>query len=281
MNSYDQRIADAIGYINANIQQQPSLDEIAAAINLSPFHFQRLFSRWAGVTPKKYLQILTVDRAKALLAESKPLLEVSDSIGLSSSSRLHDHFLQLEAVTPGEYKSGGQGISIQYATAPSPFGEIFIAATPRGICKLSFIGQDDINTDIADLKRRWPNAELRQNPLDTVEIINSIFSTTDAITRPLSLHVSGTNFQINVWRALMQIPAGTLNSYSQVAEAVGRPKAARAVGSAIGSNPIAFFIPCHRVLQQSGHIGGYHWGVTRKHAMHAWETARRNPQLAQ
>ena len=281
MNSDYQRIADAIGYINANIQQQPSLDEIAAAINLSPFHFQRLFSRWAGVTPKKYLQILTVDRAKALLAESKPLLEVSDSIGLSSSSRLHDHFVQLEAVTPGEYKSGGQGISIQYATAPSPFGEIFIAATPRGICKLSFIGQDDINADIADLKRRWPNAELRQNPLDTVEIIDSIFLTTDAITRPLSLHVSGTNFQINVWRALMQIPAGTLNSYSQIAEAVGRPKAARAVGSAIGSNPIAFFIPCHRVLQQSGHIGGYHWGVTRKHAMHAWETARRNPQLAQ
>ena len=281
MNSDYQRIADAIGYINANIQQQPSLDEIAAAINLSPFHFQRLFSRWAGVTPKKYLQILTVDRAKALLAESKPLLEVSDSVGLSSSSRLHDHFVQLEAVTPGEYKSGGQGISIQYATAPSPFGEIFIAATPRGICKLSFIGQDDINADIADLKRRWPNAELRQNPLDTVEIINSIFSTTDAITRPLSLHVSGTNFQINVWRALMQIPAGTLNSYSQIAEAVGRPKAARAVGSAIGSNPIAFFIPCHRVLQQSGNIGGYHWGVTRKHAMHAWETARRNPQLAQ
>jgi AraC family transcriptional regulator of adaptative response/methylated-DNA-[protein]-cysteine methyltransferase len=281
MNSDYQRIADAIGYINANIQQQPSLDEIAAAINLSPFHFQRLFSRWAGVTPKKYLQILTVDRAKALLAESKPLLEVSDSVGLSSSSRLHDHFVQLEAVTPGEYKSGGQGISIQYATAPSPFGEIFIAATPRGICKLSFIGQDDINADIADLKRRWPNAELRQNPLDTVEIIDSIFSTTDAITRPLSLHVSGTNFQINVWRALMQIPAGTLNSYSQIAEAVGRPKAARAVGSAIGSNPIAFFIPCHRVLQQSGNIGGYHWGVTRKHAMHAWETARRNPQLAQ
>ena len=281
MNSDYQRIADAIGYINANIQQQPSLDEIAAAINLSPFHFQRLFSRWAGVTPKKYLQILTVDRAKALLAESKPLLEVSDSVGLSSSSRLHDHFVQLEAVTPGEYKSGGQGISIQYATAPSPFGEIFIAATPRGICKLSFIGQDDINADIADLKRRWPNAELRQNPLDTVEIIDSIFLTTDAITRPLSLHVSGTNFQINVWRALMQIPAGTLNSYSQIAEAVGRPKAARAVGSAIGSNPIAFFIPCHRVLQQSGNIGGYHWGVTRKHAMHAWETARRNPQLAQ
>ena len=281
MNSDYQRIADAIGYINANIHQQPSLDEIAAAINLSPFHFQRLFSRWAGVTPKKYLQILTVDRAKALLAESKPLLEVSDSIGLSSSSRLHDHFVQLEAVTPGEYKSGGQGISIQYATAPSPFGEIFIAATPRGICKLSFIGQDDINTDIADLKRRWPNAELHQNPLDTLEIIDSIFSTTDAITRPLSLHVSGTNFQINVWRALMQIPAGTLNSYSQIAEAVGRPKAARAVGSAIGSNPIAFFIPCHRVLQQSGQIGGYHWGVTRKHAMHAWESARRNPQLAQ
>ena len=276
MNSDYQRIADAIGYINANIQQQPSLDEIAAAINLSPFHFQRLFSRWAGVTPKKYLQILTVDRAKALLAESKPLLEVSDSVGLSSSSRLHDHFVQLEAVTPGEYKSGGQGISIQYAAAPSPFGEIFIAATPRGICKLSFITDNNTDQQIADLQQNWRGAKIEHRPKEIMKTAAGIFAADQSAQGPLSLHVTGTNFQIAVWRALLQIDPGCINSYGKVAVAVGRPKASRAVGTAIGSNPIAFLIPCHRVLQQSGKIGGYLWGETRKHAIHSWETARCN-----
>ncbi|MDG1818833.1 MAG: methylated-DNA--[protein]-cysteine S-methyltransferase [Porticoccaceae bacterium] len=273
MNSDYQRIAEAIEFINAHADQQPSLEEIAAQLNLSPFHFQRLFSRWAGVTPKKYLQILTVERAKQLLAEAQPLLAVADKIGLSGTSRLHDHFVQLEAVTPGEFKSGGAGLTIDYGVYNSPFGNIFVAATARGICKLSFIDQDKVELHIDDLQRRWPKANLRNQDSDRLKIIESLFAHQE-LKRPLSLHVTGTNFQVSVWRALLQIPAGTLTSYTQIADAVGRPKAARAVGTAIGSNPIAFFIPCHRVLQQSGNIGGYHWGTTRKHAMHAWESAR-------
>ncbi len=273
MNADYQRIAEAIEFINANAHQQPSLEEIAAQLNLSPFHFQRLFSRWVGVTPKKYLQILTVERAKQLLAESKPLLAVSDLVGLSSSSRLHDHFVKLEAVTPGEVKTGGAGLSIDYAVNSSPFGDIFVAATERGICKLAFIDQNKSELHIAELQRRWPSATLRNQESQQFKSVASLFDS-QLPDRPLSLHVSGTNFQINVWRALLQIPESTLASYSQVAEAVNRPKAARAVGTAIGANPVAFVIPCHRVLQQNGNIGGYHWGTTRKHAMHAWESAR-------
>ena len=273
MNSDYQRIAEAIEFINAHADQQPSLEEVAAQLNLSPFHFQRLFSHWAGVTPKKYLQILTVDHAKRLLAEAQPLLAVADQVGLSGTSRLHDHFVQLEAVTPGEFKTGGAGLTIDYGVYNSPFGDIFVAATARGICKLSFIDQDKVELHIDDLQRRWPKATLCNRDSQRLKIIESLFANQQP-DRPLSLHVSGTNFQINVWRALLQIPEGSLNSYSQVAEAVGRPKAARAVGTAIGSNPVAFFIPCHRVLQQSGSIGGYHWGTTRKHAIHAWESAR-------
>ena len=276
MNNDYQRIAEAISFINTNIQQQPSLEDIAAAINLSPFHFKRLFSRWAGVTPKKYLQILTVERAKQILSESKPLLEVSDTIGLSSSSRLHDHFVQLEAMTPGQYKAGGTGISIQYAIAPSPFGNVFIATTPRGICKLSFLIDNNEGQQIADLKRTWPGAKIQRQTTEIISIAQGILSGDKAIKGPLSLHVTGTNFQIAVWRALLQIDPGYIYSYGQIATAVGRPKASRAVGTAIGSNPIAFLIPCHRVLQQSGKIGGYLWGETRKHAIHAWETARYN-----
>ena len=273
MNSDYQRIAEAIEFINAHADQQPSLEAIAAQLNLSSFHFQRLFSRWVGVTPKKYLQILTVDRAKQLLTEAQPLLAVANEIGLSGTSRLHDHFVQLEAVTPGEFKSGGAGLTIDYGVYNSPFGNIFVAATARGICKLSFIDQDKVELHIDDLQRRWPKASLRNQNSDRLKIIESLF-THQELKRPLSLHVTGTNFQVSVWRALLQIPAGALTSYNQIADAVGRPKAARAVGTAIGSNPVAFFIPCHRVLQQSGNIGGYLWGTTRKHAMHAWESAR-------
>lgn len=273
MNSDYQRIAEAIEFINANADQQPSLEAIAAQLNLSPFHFQRLFSRWVGVTPKKYLQILTVEHAQRLLAEAQPLLAVADQVGLSGTSRLHDHFVQLEAVTPGEFKTGGAGLTIDYGIYNSPFGDIFVAATARGICKLSFIDGDKVELHIEDLQRRWPKAILCNRDSDRLKIVESLF-VDQKPDRPLSLHVSGTNFQINIWRALLQIPEGTLTSYSQVAEAVGRPKAARAAGTAIGSNPVAFFIPCHRVLQQSGNIGGYLWGTTRKHAMHAWESAR-------
>ncbi|MDG1165038.1 MAG: methylated-DNA--[protein]-cysteine S-methyltransferase [Porticoccaceae bacterium] len=275
MNSDYQRIAQAIDFITANQRQQPSLEEIAAHLHLSPFHFQRLFRQWAGVTPKKYLQILTLAHAKKLLAESKPLLEVTASMGLSSSSRLYDHFVQLDAVTPGEFKTGGAGIQIQYSLAKSPFGDIFIGVTPRGICKLSFVIDNNTEQQIADLQRQWPNAELVKKVSEAAETVKAVFAGEQSGNGPLSLYVRGTNFQVSVWRALLQIDPCCINSYGQVAAAVGRPKASRAVGTAIGSNPVAFFIPCHRVLQQSGQIGGYLWGETRKHAIYAWESARR------
>lgn len=274
MKSDYQRIAQAIEFINANAKQQPSLKNIAAHLHLSPFHFQRLFSQWAGVAPKKYLQILTVDRAKQLLAQSKPLAEVSDSVDLSGSSRLHDHFVQLEAASPGEFKAGGAGMEIRYSVIGGPFGDAFIAVTPRGICKLSFLSNNNIEQQIVDLNAQWPAAKLVNQASETTQMVEALFAGKQTINGPLSLYVKGTNFQINVWRALLQIEPGCINSYAQVAEAVGKPRAYRAVGTAIGSNQVAFFIPCHRVLQQSGQIGGYLWGETRKHAIHAWESAR-------
>lgn len=274
MKSDYQRIAQAIEFIDANAKQQPSLENIAAHLHLSPFHFQRLFSQWAGVAPKKYLQILTVDRAKQLLAQSKPLAEVSDSVGLSGSSRLHDHFVQLEAASPGEFKAGGAGMEIRYSVIGGPFGDAFIAVTPRGICKLSFLSNNNIEQQIVDLNAQWPAAKLVNQASETTRMVEALFAGKQTINGPLSLYVKGTNFQINVWRALLQIEPGCISSYVQVAAAVGKPRAYRAVGTAIGSNQVAFFIPCHRVLQQSGQIGGYLWGETRKHAIHAWESAR-------
>lgn len=274
MNSDYQRIAKAIKFINSHVGQQPSLEEIAAHLHLSPFYFQRLFSQWAGVTPKKYLQILTLARAKQLLARSKPLQEVSDSVGLSSSSRLHDHFVQLEAVSPGEFKTGGAGMEIRYSLIESPFGDVFIGVTPRGVCKLSFLMDNNVDQQIDNLVLCWPNAEITAEITETSKTLEALFAGQSDSKGPLSLYVKGTNFQIAVWRALLQIDPGCIRSYGQVAAAVGRPKASRAVGTAIGSNPIALLIPCHRVLQQSGKIGGYLWGETRKHAIHAWESAR-------
>ncbi len=273
MSDYE-RISKAITFITSHVATQPSLENIAAHLHMSPFHFQRLFSRWAGVSPKRFLQILTVERAKELLAEAKPLLEVSDSLGLSSGSRLYDHFVHLEGVTPGEYKKAGVGLLIEYARHETPFGEILIAVTPRGVCKLVFLDADDINIHLTDLNKQWPHAVLQYNDQRSKGMVEAMFGGKKKLRQPLSLHVSGTNFQISVWKALLQLQPASVTSYSHIAKAVGRPKAARAVGTAIGANPVAFFIPCHRVLQQSGKLGGYHWGETRKHAIHAWEAAR-------
>lgn len=275
MSDYD-RIAQAIVFIQQHAQQQPSLEAIAAHLHLSPFHFQRLFTRWAGVSPKRYLQTLTVARAKQLLAESKSLLEVSDSLGLSSGSRLYDHFVRLEAVTPGEYKTYGVGLQIDYAVLASPFGDVFIAVTPRGICKLAFVEDSNSEPQLAALKVIWPQAVVSENKMKTAPLVKAMFSHQHTLDRPLSLYVSGTNFQISVWRALLQIPAASIASYSQIAQAIGKPRAARAVGTANAQNPVGFLIPCHRVIQQNGNIGEYHWGEVRKHAMHAWETANSN-----
>ncbi|EZH80941.1 6-O-methylguanine DNA methyltransferase [Aeromonas hydrophila] len=268
------RIADAIRFIASQVARQPTLDEIAAHVHLSPFHFQRLFSRWAGVTPKRYLQVLTLERAKALLQESRPLLEVADTLGLSSGSRLYDHFVQLEAVTPGEYKQRGAGLVIDHGVHDTPFGQAFVALTPRGVCNFSFLDDQAPQAPLTALTHNWPEAELREAPSRTQGVIDTMFDGSKAQDRPISLHVSGTNFQISVWRALLQIPPAKVVSYAQVASAVGNPKAARAVGLAVGANPVALMIPCHRVIQQNGRLGGYHWGETRKQAIHAWEAAR-------
>lgn len=268
------RIADAIRFIASQVERQPTLDEIAAHVHLSPFHFQRLFSRWAGVTPKRYLQVLTLERAKVLLQESRPLLEVADTLGLSSGSRLYDHFVQLEAVTPGEYKQRGAGLVIDHGVHDTPFGQAFVALTQRGVCNFSFLDDQAPEAPLAALARGWPEAELREALSRTQNVINTMFDGSKAPDRPISLHVSGTNFQISVWRALLQIPPAKVVSYAQVASAVGNPKAARAVGLAVGANPVALMIPCHRVIQQNGKLGGYHWGETRKLAIHAWEAAR-------
>lgn len=271
MSDYE-RIAKAITYIGQNVTAQPSLDDVAAHVHLSPFHFQRLFSRWAGTTPKRFLQVLTLERGKRLLEASGSLLEVSDALGLSSSSRLHDHFVQLEAVTPGEYRSRGQGLVIAHGAHDTPFGKIFVARTPRGVCRAAFLRGSDRAEQLDAVRNTWPLAMLKADAQATADVAALLSAIPRrAAERPLSLHVVGTNFQIAVWRALLRVPAGSAVSYSQIAAAVGSPRAVRAAGTAVGANPVAFFIPCHRVIRQSGGLGGYRWGVERKQALQVWE----------
>ena len=273
MNDYD-RIAEAIRFIRNNVGKQPGLEEVATHVHLSTFHFQRLFSRWAGVTPKRFLQILTLERAKALLKEQNiSVLDVANTIGLSSGSRLYDHFVQIEAVTPSEYKQAGLGLTIQFGIHETPFGNAFIATTTRGICRLIFIDKETKPDLVQQLQHEWPLAELLDDPVKTASVIKKLFYCEDSPKRPLSLLVRGTNFQINVWQALLNIPEGKIACYGDIAKAIDKPKAARAVGTAIGANPIAFIIPCHRVIQQNGQLGGYRWGETRKHAILAREAA--------
>lgn len=277
MSDYE-RIAKAISYISQNVTAQPSLDEVAAHVALSPFHFQRLFSRWAGTTPKRFLQVLTLELGKKLLEESGSLLDVSGQLGLSSSSRLHDHFVQLEAVTPGEYRSKGKDLVIEYGEHDTPFGRIFVAQTPRGVCRAAFVDVDDEGRQLEALRKTWPLATYRKNVAGTAQVAELLNMPPQAqLQRPLSLHVAGTNFQVAVWRALLRIPAGSAVTYSQIAKAVGAPAAVRAAGTAIGANPVAFVIPCHRVIQQSGALGGYRWGLERKQAMQVWEKLQAAP----
>jgi len=267
-----ERIKKAIEFINNNANEQPTLKEIADSVDLSEAHFQRMFSRWAGVTPKRYLQTITVEHAKKLLSSQNSLLDVSLTVGLSSSSRLHEHFVNLEAVTPGEYKAKGVGLKIDYGVHNTPFGKAFIAVTKHGICKLSFL-DNDYNKELDELNIEWGKAILNYSESKTKNIIEAIFDIEKRKDYPLSILVKGTNFQINVWKALLKLPFGSLNSYSEIARVIGKPRAFRAVGTAIGQNPVAYLIPCHRVIQQSGKLGGYHWGIVRKHAIHSWERA--------
>lgn len=275
MHTDYQRIARAIHYLVRNREQQPTLDELAAELNLSPFHCQRLFQRWAGISPKRFLQYLTVKHAKCLLAESRSVLDASLASGLSGSSRLHEHFVTLNAITPGEFKQGGVGLTIRYGIHDSPFGPLFLAITERGICRLGFLADQSLEDELQGLVEVWPVAVLQADQQATGEVVARLFERPVEPGRPLHLLVRGSNFQISVWQALLQLPPGVLCSYGDLAHTLGRPRAARAIGQAVGANPIAWLIPCHRVIRANGVVDGYRWGTTRKRAMIAWESAHK------
>lgn len=271
MSDYN-RIEKAMAYMSEHTARQPTLNEVAAHVHLSPFHFQRIFCKWAGTTPKRFLQALTLERGKRMLRDEHSLMDISHTIGLSGGARLHDHFITLEAVTPGEYRNGGEGVSIQYGFHTTPFGTVFVAVTRRGVCRMEFMDYRDSEEVLCELRKDWPKCETSRNEQATSSVVDALFSErSDWRQGPLSLNVVGTNFQVAVWKALLRIPPGSLASYSQIARALGHPKASRAVGNAIGANPVALLIPCHRVIQQSGAIGGYRWGATKKQAIQLWE----------
>ena len=250
------RVEQAIRYLEQNALRQPDLNEVAAHIGLSEYHFQRLFTRWAGISPKRFLQFLTKENAKALLSRTSVLAAAYEA-GLSSPSRLHDLFIQAEAVTPGEYKSRGAGMEIAYGFHPTPFGECLLAVTGRGICFLAFV-DGDRNLPLAELRKDWANAVLTEAPARTAPFVEQIFSPQPGTS--LALHLRGTNFQLKVWEALLRLPSGAVTTYEALAEQAGAPRAARAVGNAVGRNPVAFLIPCHRVLQKTGGFGKYRYG---------------------
>ena len=267
------RIAEAIGYLTQNFKQQPNLDEVAARVHLSPFHFQRLFTSWAGVSPKKFLQFLTIEYAKNILKDKKSTLsDASFETGLTGTGRLHDLFIKIEAMTPGEYRNGGASLSINFSYATTPFGNILIASTGKGICYITF--SDDQEEAYEGLKASFPNALFNQ-VADPVQQDALYFFKYDP-TKPeqLKLHLKGTTFQLKVWEALLKIPGGELSTYKNIAEKIENPKAVRSVGTAIAQNPVAFIIPCHRVIQSAGTFGKYHWGSIRKTAMIGWEAAK-------
>ncbi|WP_029277441.1 methylated-DNA--[protein]-cysteine S-methyltransferase [Pedobacter borealis] len=268
------RIAEAISYIKANFKTQPGLEEIAEKVNLSPFHFQRLFSEWAGTTPKRFLQYISIGYAKEMLKENQSLFDTALETGLSGTSRLHDLFVNIEGMTPGEYKNGGENLHINYSFAESPFGNIIVASTSKGICHIAFY--DDENIALANLQRQFPAAQYQQILDKEQQNALFIFSHDWSKLHQIKLHLKGTDFQLKVWEALLKIPMGKLATYGNIAKQLQNPSASRAVGTAIGDNPVAFLIPCHRVIQSSGALGGYHWGVNRKTAMIGWEAAKTN-----
>jgi len=268
------RIERAIRFVEANFKSQPSLDEIAESAYLSKYHFQRLFKRWAGISPAQFLQFLTLEYAKEKLVESRSLLDTSLDAGLSGPSRLHDLFLTFVAMTPGEFKRLGADLKIEYGFHPTPFGECLLATTDRGICHLGFLAGNDHSTAFDQLQQNWPGAKLIENQANTASIVNNIFIPAHAgESRPFHLLLKGTNFQVNVWQALLTIPRGSMVSYQDMADYVGNPKAFRAVAGAIALNPVAYLIPCHRVIAKSGQIRGYRWGSARKRAILGWEAA--------
>jgi AraC family transcriptional regulator of adaptative response/methylated-DNA-[protein]-cysteine methyltransferase len=272
-----QRIAQAIEYVQVHFKEQPSLDAVAKEIGLSPFHFQRLFTDWAGVSPKKFLQYLTIDYAKALLRDDQTtLLDTAHKTGLSGTSRLHDLFININRMTPGEFKNGGENLKINYCLAESPFGNILVASTEKGVCEMFF--EEDEEQGLSNLKQHFPNAHFRQTDDPFQRRALSIFQDDWQQLDQIKLHLKGTDFQLKVWEALLSIPEGKLSTYKDVSQHIGNPKSSRAVGTAIGSNPVAFLIPCHRVIQANGNSGGYRWGTTRKSAIIGWEASKSGNQ---
>ena len=271
------RIERAIRYLDGAAPVRPSLDQVAKHVGMSPFHFQRLFTRWAGISPKRFSQVLALEYAKERLRDSRNMIDATYDAGLSSGGRLHDLFVTLEAVTPGEFRENGSGLRISAGFHESPFGEALVATTDRGLCGLTF-HERNRRAALRDLQARWPMATIEEQPKVTAPVAARVFSALDIrdpeSVVPLGLLVRGTNFQVKVWRALLQIPVGTVATYEDIARAVGSPSAVRAVGTAIGRNPVAFLIPCHRVIRTTGALGGYRWGLPRKRAMLAWESGR-------
>ncbi|MFN5170457.1 MAG: bifunctional transcriptional activator/DNA repair enzyme AdaA [Cyclobacteriaceae bacterium] len=271
------RIAEAIRYLEENFRHQPELDEVAEKVHLSPFHFQRLFTEWAGISPKRFVQFLTVDFLKGKIQESKNLAEAAEEAGLSSQSRVYDLFTTLEAMTPQEYKRKGSGLRIDYGFHDTPFGQALVGITERGICWLSFIDIDkDPRFELERMKLHWHNSLFYQNTDVTGVFAEKIFNPLASV-RPgekLNVLVKGTNFQVKVWEALLRLPTGAVTTYQQIATHINNPKALQAVGSAVGSNHIAYLIPCHRVIRKDGVLGEYRWGSTRKKSMIGWEMAR-------
>lgn len=268
-----ERIARAIDYIRSNFRLQPGLEEVAEEISLSPAHFQKMFSDWAGTSPKKFLQFISLEHAKNLLKEEKAsLFDTAYETGLSSTSRLHDLFVKIEGMSPAEYKNGGRSLRINYSFSGSPFGNVVAASTEKGICSLSF--ENDQTKALGDLQAKFPNASFFEKQDDIQKDALSIFSKDWSELKTIKLHLKGTDFQLKVWESLLTIPMGKLSTYGQLAGQIGHAKASRAVGTAIGSNPVAFLIPCHRVIQSSGKLGGYLWGTERKQLMIGWESSR-------
>lgn len=267
------RIAEAINYIKINFKTQPTLDDVAEHVHLSPFHFQRLFTEWAGTTPKKFLQYISIEHAKLLLKESQlTLQETTFQTGLSGTSRLHDLFINIEGMSPAEFKNGGKNLSINYSFSNTPFGQIIVASTNKGVCHMAFL-ENEVQS-IIDLKNKFPNATFSNKSDKVQQNALSIFQPGVQELPNIKLHLKGTDFQLKVWESLLKIPLGNLATYGTIASQINKPNASRAVGTAIGSNPVAFLIPCHRVIQSTGTFGGYMWGNTRKTAIIGWEAAR-------
>ena len=267
------KVAEAITFLDANFIKQPSLDLIAEHVHLSPFHFQRLFKDWVGISPKQYLKFISSNYAKALLRnKDNNLFDTAHETGLSGTGRLHDMFITMEGMTPGEYKNGGVNLRINYGFAESPFGDIIVAATDKGICHMAF--SENKVLAFEELQAIFPNANFNQKVDKFQQDALTVFGNDWTDLNEIKLHLKGTKFQLKVWEALLSIPYGGLSTYGEIAEAIEHPKASRAVGSAIRNNPVAYLIPCHRVIQRSGQIGGYHWSPIRKKIIIGWEASK-------